>query len=123
MYITSVRKRFQAAQFVDMMPRPGLILMPRKITTCSTELCCFLRRTNILWRKSLQVKQAALTAPIAGQPEITATAGRCHKLQRSQGTSQRSSKAKCSSKQGAVTKEPRGRTWQLLRRTQWKPAE
>jgi len=81
-----VRKWFQAAQLVDMTPRPGLILMPRKNTTCCTELCHFLRHTIILQKEFLQVKQTALTALIAGQAEITATAERCNKLRSSQAT-------------------------------------
>lgn len=63
---------FQAAQFFDMMPNSGLILMLGKIANCSTELYSSLRDQNVLWKSFLQVKQTLA----AGQLEITAPAER-----------------------------------------------
>lgn len=58
------------------------------------------------------MKQAALTAFIAGQPEITATAESCSQLNRSQGSWMRDlgrESAKQVQQQGVVKEADRGR--------------
>lgn len=71
------------------------------------------------------MKQAILTALIAGQPETTGTAGSCSQLRKSQGSWMRDLGNQQSQvqQQGVVKEAVRGRTEQLPGRTQRKPAE